>query len=115
MGKSESSPTTFPTGATFASPSLSSSDNAFSGSLGEDILGPKYSYHDKVRNPKELGMSPDGNMGALAKDVKGLIAYVEILVEGGGAANKAGKPLGDRFFLKTASKEAFMLFNSSFK
>ena len=78
--------------------------NAFSGSLGEDILGPKYSYHDKIKSPKEMGMSPDGNMGALAKDVKGLIAYVELLVEGGGAANKAGKPLGDKFFLKTASK-----------
>ena len=38
------------------------------------------------------------------RDVEGIIAYVEILVEGGGKANRAGKALGDRFFLKTAAK-----------
>ena len=78
--------------------------NAFSGNLGENILGPKYEYHTKIKSPKELDMSPDGNMSALAKDVGGIIAYVELLVEGGGKANRAGKPLGDRFFLKTAAK-----------
>ena len=78
--------------------------NAFSGNLGENILGPKYDYHTKIRSPKELGMSPEGSMRALAKDVEGIIAYVEILVEGGGKANRAGKALGDRFFLKTAAK-----------
>jgi hypothetical protein len=67
-------------------------------------LGPKYRYHTKIKNPKQLGMSPDGNMGALARDVRGLISYVELLVDGGGNANMAGKPLGDKFFLKTASK-----------
>tara|TARA_B110000967_G_C18829753_1_gene533388 strand:- start:392 stop:1141 length:750 start_codon:yes stop_codon:yes gene_type:complete len=78
--------------------------NAFSGTLGDNVLGPKYSYHTKINNPKELGMSPEGKMSALANNVKGLISYVEILVEGGGAANKANMPLGDRFFLKTAAK-----------
>ena len=77
---------------------------AFSGNLGENVLGPKYEYHTKVKSPKEMGMSPRGSMKALADDVKGLIAYVELLVEGGGNANRTGKPLGDRFFLKTASK-----------
>ena len=60
--------------------------NAFSGVLGDDILGPKYNYHTKVKNPKQLGMSSDGNMGALARDVRGLISYVELLVDGGGNA-----------------------------
>ncbi len=78
--------------------------NAFSGTLGESFLGPKYDYHTKIRNPKELGMSADGNMGALAKDVAGLIHYTEILVDGGGKANKTGRPLGDKFFLKLPSK-----------
>lgn len=78
--------------------------NAFSGNSGEDILGPKYRYHTKIKNPKELGMSSEGSMSALSKDVSGLISYVEILVGGAGNANKAGKPLGDKFFLKTASK-----------
>ena len=77
--------------------------NAFSGNLGEKMLGPKYVYATKIKNPKELGMSPEGSMGALAKDVAGIISYTEILIEGGGNANKVGKPLGDRFFLKTAA------------
>ena len=78
--------------------------NAFSGTLGSDFLGPEYYYQDKVATPEQLGMSSDGNMGALSRDVKGIINYVELLVEGGGRANLAKKPLGDRFFLKTASK-----------
>lgn len=78
--------------------------NAFSGKLGSNFLGPKYNYHTKIRSPKELGMSPDGNMGALARDVAGLVSYVEVLVDGGGNANKTGKPLGDKFFLKLPTK-----------
>lgn len=78
--------------------------NAFSGTLGSDVLGPKYNYHTKIRSPKELGMSPDGNMSALAKDVAGLINYTQILVDGGGRANRTGRPLGDKFFLKLPSK-----------
>lgn len=78
--------------------------NAFSGTLGDDFLGPEYYYQDKIASPKKLGMSPKGNMASLGKDVNGIISYVELLVEGGGKANLAGRPLGDRFFLKTASK-----------
>jgi hypothetical protein len=78
--------------------------SAFSGTLGDDFLGPEYYYQDKIASPKKLGMSPKGDMTSLGKDVDGIIAYVELLVEGGGKANLAGKPLGDRFFLKTASK-----------
>ena len=37
-------------------------------------------------------MSPDGNMSALAKDVAGLINYTQILVDGGGRANRTGRP-----------------------
>lgn len=78
--------------------------NAFSGTLGNDFLGPNYDFHTKIRTPKELGMSPDGNMGALAKDIAGLSGYVEVLVTGKGRANKTGKALGDKFFLKLPSK-----------
>jgi len=78
--------------------------NAFSGTLGGNFLGPKYNYHTKIASPKELGMSPDGNMKALGKDVTGLISYIEVLVDGGGKANKTGRPLGDKFFLKLLTK-----------
>ena len=35
-------------------------------------------------------MSGDGNMSALAKDIAGIIAYTQLLVEGKGNANKKG-------------------------
>ena len=78
--------------------------NAFSGTLGSDFLGPNYDFHKKIRTPKELGMSPKGSMKALATDINGIIAYTEVLVDGGGKANKTGRPLGDKFFLKLPSK-----------
>ena len=51
-----------------------------------------------------MGASSDGSMGAMAKDVGTIVNYVELLVAGGGAASKTGKPLGAKFFLKTAGK-----------
>ena len=67
-------------------------------------LGPKYEYPKYIRNPRELGMSGKGSLSALARDVNGLIQYTRILVEGGGQANKIGRPLGNRFFLKTGGR-----------
>jgi len=50
-------------------------------------------------------MSPAGNMGALSQDVAGLVNYTQLLIEGTGAANKAGnRPLGNKFFLKTGGQ-----------
>ena len=48
--------------------------------ISEEYLGPDYNYHDKIKNPAELGMSGKGDMGALSKDVAGIIDYVEVLV-----------------------------------
>ena len=50
-----------------------------------------------------MGMSDDGNFGALANDIGGLINYVEVLVSGKGGSTTGG-PLGDKFFLKTGGK-----------
>lgn len=72
--------------------------------MQEDLLGPNYDYWKQVNTPAEIGMSSDGNFSALAKDVGGLIAYVEMLVTGKGAASKTGRPLGDKFFLETGAK-----------
>ena len=52
----------------------------------------------------EIGMSSKGNMGALAQDVAGLIAYTEVLVSGQGKASRPGKPLGNRFYLKKINR-----------
>ena len=53
----------------------------------QDLLGPDYQYWKQVKSPSEIGMSGDG-LGALSRDVAGLIDYVEILVAGGGGASK---------------------------
>ena len=72
--------------------------------LEEKLLGPDYSYSKQILNPYEIGMSSDGNLDAMANDITGLIAYTELLISGGGKASAIGRPLGDKFFLKTGAK-----------
>ena len=69
-----------------------------------DLLGPTYPYYKNINSPSTLGMSSNGSLSALGKDVDGLIGYVELLVEGTGDASKTGQPLGNKFFLKTGAK-----------
>ena len=73
--------------------------------LEEKILGPDYPYWKYIATPAQLGMSAEGGLSATATDVAGLINYVQMLVEGTGPANTGGgKPLGDKFFLKTGGQ-----------
>ena len=69
-----------------------------------EFLGPTYNYAKNIKSPNDRGMSGDGNMGALAKDITGIIAYTQLLVEGKGNANKKGTPLGNKFYLKTGGQ-----------
>ena len=69
--------------------------------MEEKLLGPDYKYYKQIKSPSELNMSPDGNMGALANDIAGIVNYTDLLVGGGGAASKTGDVLGNSFFLKT--------------
>ena len=64
------------------------------------FLGPTYNYAKQIKAPSELGMSGDGNMGALARDVAGLINYTEVLVSGKSRAQRTSGPLGNKFFFK---------------
>jgi hypothetical protein len=76
-------------------------------SVEQDLLGPNYNYSHWVKSPGALGMSKDGNLGALAKDAVAMIQYVEFLVQGGGGATVGGDgtgALGDRFFLRTGAQ-----------
>ena len=84
--------------ANFFEQVLNDADN-----VEQSLLGPDYSYWKQINSPSEIGMSSDGNLGALAGDVSGLIAYVELLVTGKGKASKTGNPLGNKFFLKTGA------------
>ena len=69
----------------------------------QGLLGPDYLYWKRILKPSDMGMSADGNFGALTNDVSGLINYVELLVSGNGGST-TGKPLGDKFFLKTGGQ-----------
>jgi len=70
----------------------------------QEFIGPDYKYHKFIRNPSQLGMSGDGSIGALSDDIAGIIDYVELLVSGEGPASTTGRPLGDKFFLKTGGQ-----------
>lgn len=74
------------------------------GQVEENLLGPSYKYYQKVSTPGQMGMSSEGNLGALVKDAAGLINYVELLVSGTGPGSTTGQPLGNQFFLKTGAK-----------
>ena len=60
-----------------------------------------YPYYKYVKSPSQLGMSSSGSLSALGKDVEGLISYVELLVSGKSPASATGKPLGNKYFLRT--------------
>ena len=64
------------------------------------FLGPTYNYAKQIKAPDEMGMSGDGNMGALARDIAGIVNYTKVMVEGGGNASRVNGPLGNKFFLK---------------
>ena len=68
------------------------------------FLGPSYDYWKSVKQPSEMNMSAGFSLSTLANNVDGLLSYVEVLVTGGGKASVTGKPLGNKFFLKTTGK-----------
>ena len=75
------------------------------GDLEESILGPEYKYYKFIKSPGELGMSSEGTLEVLGKNIKGIISYTQLLVSGKGDANgsNTGKPLGNKFFMDTGS------------
>jgi hypothetical protein len=70
----------------------------------EKYIGPDYPYYKYIRTPAEMGMTEDGSLQALGKDIDGLKNYVELLVSGSGNASTTGQPLGNKFFLQTGGK-----------
>ena len=68
------------------------------------LLGPTYPYYKNIKTPSEIGMSDKGTIQQMTKDIDGLIQYVELLVTGDSKASVTGKPLGNKFFLKTGAK-----------
>lgn len=62
-----------------------------------------YSYIKAIKAPSEMGMSDAGNLKTLEKDINGLIAYVQLLVDGPSPASRSSSkgPLGSQFFVQT--------------
>lgn len=70
----------------------------------EKLLGPTYPYYKNIKTPTQIGMSDTGSIQQMAKNIDGLIEYVELLVTGESRASTTGGPLGNKFFLKTGAK-----------
>ena len=68
------------------------------------LLGKSYDYSKNIKSTEDLGISDKGNMETLAKDIKGMFAYVDLLVSQNATASKTGQPLGDKFFMKTGGQ-----------
>ena len=65
------------------------------------LLGPAYNYAGAIKAPDQLGISSRGDLETLGKDVQGLFAYTDLLVGSGNSASTTGKPLGNKYFMKT--------------
>ena len=74
------------------------------GAVEQKLLGPSYPYYKNIKTPSQIGMSSNGSIQQIAKDVDGLIQYVEVLVTGNSKASATGGPLGNKFFLQTGAK-----------
>ena len=72
--------------------------------IKEKYMGPDYPYYKYIKSPSDIGMSDKGTLKQMGKDVDGLIEYVNLLVTGNSKASSTGKPLGNKFFLKTGGK-----------
>jgi hypothetical protein len=68
------------------------------------LLGPAYPYYKNIKTPSQIGMTSKGSIQQMSKNIDGLIQYVEVLVTGDSDASTTGKPLGNKFFLKTGAK-----------
>lgn len=58
-----------------------------------------YEYAKYIKTPNNVGMSKKG--GDLDKNIKGINAYISLLLEGKSKASKTGGPLGNKYFLDT--------------
>ena len=71
----------------------------------KDILTKnEYQYSKHVSTPGQMGMSGRGSLGALSKNIGGLISYVKVLITGYGSGSRSGSPLGNKFFIETGTK-----------
>jgi len=61
-----------------------------------------YEYYKYVKTPKDMEIKSGDSLENVSVAVSGLFNYVKLLVEGDSVASTTGKPLGNKYFLKTA-------------
>jgi len=61
-----------------------------------------YEYYKYVKTPKDMGITTGSSLANVSDAVSGLFNYVKLLVDGDSVASTTGKPLGNKYFLKTA-------------
>ena len=73
-------------------------------SLEDALLGKwNYNYFEQIKGPGDLGVGSDGSLSQMGTDWDAMKAYGELLSTGGGNASKIGRPLGNKFFLRTGA------------
>lgn len=82
--------------------------------LSTSIVGPNYDYTNNIKDTDKMGLGTRG--GDITRNISGIISYIDILIDGTGAAvmntrplnpnqrNSKNTPAGSKFFLKTAGK-----------
>jgi hypothetical protein len=61
-----------------------------------------YNYSKYIKTPKEMNIKVGDSLSNVENGVAGIFSYVKLLIEGKSNASKTGKPLGNKYFLRTA-------------
>jgi hypothetical protein len=63
-----------------------------------------YNYSKFIKTPNQMGIRVGDSLSNVENGVAGIFSYVKLLVEGKSKASTTGKPLGNKYFLKTSEK-----------
>lgn len=66
------------------------------GSVGEDIMGPAYSYADNIQGPASMGVGSNGTMSQLGRNTDAIMNYVKYMI--------SGPALGNQYFVATGGQ-----------
>ena len=69
-----------------------------------DIPNSSYSYQDFINPPNRVGITSDGSLNGLGKDIAGLSSYGDFLTSGSGRVSTTGRPLGNKYWHNTGGK-----------
>jgi hypothetical protein len=62
-----------------------------------------YNYANNILTPSQIGMSENGSFDQVGDNIDSLREYVKILISGNSRASATGRPLGNKYFLKTGA------------